>query len=227
MRKFYIFIISFSLSINIIPAFSASCIAGFCSSSEDADACGPDARGHKCEINSRCVYKCTCTSSNKEFQYNVGCVCKSGTYGSSCTACPSSGSSAAGSSAITNCYKYMNTYVASAHATLNTLCYYSTGTGGYTNCQSSGSVVSCDGGYYRATTTATSCVAVGTNYYSVSPLSRAICPTYTNNSGSAVTGITTGSGAGADAITDCMIPRSEYFTNSKGSYSYNTCYYSN
>lgn len=227
MKKISMLIISCALLLSSPAANAATCDERDCDYDEELSACGANASGYTCTVNNRCIVKCLCDNSNEQFVYNVGCVCKSGTYGSSCTACPSSGSSAAGSSSITNCYKYMNTYVASAHATLNTLCYYSTGTGGYTNCQSSGSVVSCDGGYYRATTTATSCVAVGTNYYSVSPLSRAICPSYTNNSGTAVTGITTGSGTGADAITDCMIPRSEYFTNSKGNYSYNTCYYSN
>ncbi|MDR0727084.1 MAG: hypothetical protein LBF37_03400 [Rickettsiales bacterium] len=221
-------------------ATAGTCYETDCTQEQIAAFCGVNA------LNFKCIWKkysgsgddecdngmpCYCGDSNRIFWYDVGCVCGTGTYGTlsgACTACPSGGTSdIANNTLITNCYTIGDAHNAAAHATVNQICYYSTSTSSYSTCSIS-SVVSCDAGYYRVNASDQSCVAVGTDYYSVSPFSRTLCPTYTNPSGGSSYGKTTGSGTGADSITDCKIPETEVFNDSAGSWVYEGgCAYSN
>ena len=206
------------------------CYQHACDSIEAEMSCGPNATGgYICMVESTCEVQCKCPNANQEFWFNQGCFCKGGFYGMmSCTACPSGGTSdGANNLMVTSCYTSSNVHSDSAHATVKQICYYSTSTNSYSSCSVS-SVVSCDAGYYRVNASDMSCTSVGANYYSVSPFSRSLCPTYTNPSGGSSYGQTTGSGTGADAATDCKIPESEVFSDSAGSFVYSGgCSYSN
>ena len=143
--------------------------------------------------------------------------------------CPSGGTSdVTNNSVITDCYTTSNIYNAAAHGTIKQTCRYSSSTSSYSICSTT-SLVDCDAGYYRVNTSDLSCTAVGTSHYSpASSFTRTSCPTYTNPSGGTSYGQTTGSGTGADAITDCKIPETEKFTDSTGSWVYSGgCAYSN
>lgn len=225
------FLVVILMCLMFIPAtHAASCVRGVCSHELNSSMCGEKAVGHTCEQDNSCNATCGCFDSNKTFWYNVGCVCKSGTYGGvSCTTCPSGGTSNAGNnSAITDCYKVSNVSSASAHGTIKQTCRYSSSTSSYSICSTT-SLVDCDAGYYRVNTSDLSCTAVGTNRYSpAGSFTSTLCPTYTNPSGGTSYGQTTGSGTGADAITDCKIPETEKFTDSTGSWVYSGgCAYSN
>lgn len=167
---------------------------------------------------------CTCKKLQRTFWYNVGCVCNNGYYGAAgdtnCSSCPNNGSSdLANNYAITSCYKVVESHDAAAHATVKQTCKYSTSTSSYTDCLSLKTIVSCDAGYYRVNTTDSACTAVGSNYYSISPFARSLCPTYTNPSGGTSYGQTAG-GTEADANTDCRIPMSEVYSDTTGSWVY-------
>ena len=199
--------------------------------------------------------------TNKKFY----CVCKSGYYGdvstgndSSCTACPSGGTSSATNGALLNpvitnteegdCYSSTEKDV--SYGTSTKKCYWSNAFvstricegnicknyasssykpaccyGDY-NVSCTETLKTCDAGYYRASSSDLYCTAVGGEYYSSNgSLSRTRCPTYTNPSGGTSYGKTTGSGTGADAITDCKLPNTEVFSETAGSFVFENCYY--
>lgn len=167
---------------------------------------------------------CKCKNSVRQFYYDVGCVCERGMYGAigttTCSTCPDGGTADMSNNyAITSCYKVVESHDAAAHATVKQTCKYSTSTSSYTDCLSLKTIVSCDAGYYRVNTTDSACTAVGSNYYSISPFARSLCPTYTNPSGGTSYGQTAG-GTEADANTDCRIPMSEVYSDTTGSWVY-------
>lgn len=183
---------------------------------------------------------CGCSDPEKELSREAGgCVCMSGYYGlggnEACNKCPDNGLADSGgdnkggllNGSIEDCYKIMNNVSdSSAHATLRQMCFYKDGS--YSDCTMT-SIVRCEAGYYRVNASDLSCVAVGVNYYSVSPFSRQLCESYTNPSGGASYGQTSGYGTDADAKTDCKIPGTEVFTDTTGSwnYDYGGCPWSN
>lgn len=227
------FLVVILMCLMFIPATHAAsgyCNSRTCTYEEEQDTCGPNATNYYCNVESTCLVNCYCYNSNQTFWYDVGCVCKAGTYGTaSCKNCPSGGTSnVTNNSVITDCYTTSNVYSASAHGTIKQTCRYSSSTSSYSICSTT-SLVDCDAGYYRVNTSDLSCTAVGTNRYSpAGSFTSTLCPTYTNPSGGTSYGQTTGSGTGADAITDCKIPETEKFTDSTGSWVYSGgCAYSN
>lgn len=187
-----------------------------------------------CSQNSDIMQTCTCSNTDRLFITGVGCMCKGGYYSpmaahnAPCYACPNGGAFTATSpersTKISDCYIVREQYVTNGVATER--CAYDEDGGGYTDCVIT-KLVTCRPGYYQVNTSDLVCAAVGTNYYSVLPFDRSLCPPYTNPSGGTSYGQTGGSGTGADAIKDCKIPSSEVFSDSTGSWIYSGgCAYS-
>lgn len=252
---------SYSLCNNgpaMVTSGSGVCSFGSKSVSAGAYICGDT----ECINSDNTIFVAQSMSmANKKFY----CVCKSGYYGdvstgndSSCTACPSGGTSSATNGALLNpvitnteegdCYSstekdvsygtstqkcyWNNAFVSTricdgficrnyASSSYKPACCY----GDY-NVSCTETLKTCDAGYYRASSSDLYCSAVGGEYYSSNgSLSRTRCPTYTNPSGGTSYGKTTGSGTGADAITDCKLPNTEVFSETAGSFVFENCYY--
>jgi hypothetical protein len=77
----------------------------------------------------------------------------------------------------------------------------------------------------------TSCVNVTPTYYSdpAAPnnhFGRKQCPSYALSETNSDYGLTTGSGLGADEITDCYVPTTAIYADETGAWSYDqNCYY--
>ncbi len=237
-----IFVAAALFGVHFDGAFGWPCPERMCSYEEVIERCGGWYPDVECAITDMlepgCEARydaCRCYNNlDHIFIYGKGCVCREGKYsiytGGECYDCPDGGmaDSVNNIRGVSGCYKTGIMHSDSAHATVGQICYntgFDNNPGSYSNCTVS-YIISCDPGYYRPTPTSLSCVPVGGNYYSVSPLSRALCPTYTNPSGGQSYGITTGSGTGADAITDCAIPPTEVFNDGVGTYNYPGCWYS-
>jgi hypothetical protein len=179
------------------------------------------------ECNNSTTDICTCHDSDREFFWGVGCVCRVGLYGmigyTGCYECPDGGTSDPENNfAITDCYRQNFVWDDNRNAEVEKICQYSSSTKTYSDCTIT-RVVSCFDGSYLANMSDLSCTWVGMNYYSVYPLSRALCPTYTNASG----GLSYGQGGSyAMAADECYIPKGEAFSDETGNweYAYN-CYY--
>lgn len=153
--------------------------------------------------------------------------CNSGYYSGlfGCVACPADFpmSPPNNTDGIGSCYTGTGIKNDTLHSRYENRCYYQS------TCQNV--FLDCLEGYYDAgsATMNMTCTAVGVNYYSVYPSQRARCPSYSYmQNGSIVTGYgtTTGSGTGADNITDCYIPTGKNHKNTIGIFTYKSnCYY--
>ena len=189
----------------------------------------------KCEAGNKCVngVKTACSGTN-EWQDGTGQTsCKTvtdGMYKKSNAAlqncgtsyycksgarnqCPNSGTTASEtSSVIDQCYKSGMSWTVS-NGTGTQRCFYTSGSGTSavysTNCDTK-SITGCNGGYYRANTTDSSCTKVGIGYYSANnALTRSACSDWRAN--------TSTTGETSSSTDSCVCVAGRYLNSS------NTC----
>ncbi|MBQ2017450.1 MAG: hypothetical protein II208_02925, partial [Alphaproteobacteria bacterium] len=159
-----------------------------------------------CETVTDGMYK----KSNAALQ-NCGTsyYCKSGARNQ----CPNSGTTASEtSSVIDQCYKSGMSWTVS-NGTGTQRCFYTSGSGTsavYSNNCDTKSITGCNGGYYRANTTDSSCTKVGIGYYSANnALTRSACTDWRAN--------TSTTGETSSSTDSCVCVAGRYLNSS------NTC----
>ncbi|MBQ8294333.1 MAG: hypothetical protein IJX89_03030 [Alphaproteobacteria bacterium] len=223
-----------------------------CTNTESSGICGAlsnasDENGFMCYISlDGADDVCVCNLSDMTFYYGAGCFCENGWYSdpydgtwAGCDKCPAdyplsdgyNGNSVGNVNSMEDaCYRqYSKT---EQNITLTLEISMIDEEGGYEPY-----IIDaiCDSGYWTENTYSGyyyegddyTCNPVGIYYYSVPNNSREMCPAYVAQSGENLTGQTTGSGTGADSLTDCKIPSTEIFSDNTGTWHYDDgCYYS-